>query len=206
MENTGFLIPLRDGKTAHVRQVRPSDKSVMNAAFKLLSDESKYARFLTVMHQLNENQLTYFTDIDQVNHVAWGVDLPYMPEIPGIAVGRYVRIKEEPAAAEFALTVIDQFQGQGLGRFLLALLYRLAQQQGDIKTLRGVIGTSNDKMISWMRQLGADLYLSPEYVMHADLPVHQGLPDMPDNRAARRFVRVLDLIQQGEANQRCPLI
>lgn len=206
IRTNGFLIPLRQGETALVRPILPSDKSILNAAYKMLSDESKYTRFLTLMRQLNSYQLAYLTEVDQINHVAWGIGLPHRPDIPGIAIGRSVRIKEEPDTVEIAITVLDEFQSQGVGTFLLALLYRVAQHQGDVRQLRGVIGTSNSRTIKWMRAVGAALYLSPDGMMHADIPVTHGLPNVPKTRAAHRFRRVLELIQQGEVNQTCPAL
>ena len=44
--------------------------------------------------------LATLTEVDQVNHIAWGIHLPHMPGKPGIAVGRYVRLKDEPTVAE----------------------------------------------------------------------------------------------------------
>jgi len=195
----GFYIPLRDGQMALVRPVYPTDQAVLAKAFSSLSDDTKYDRFLSPIKNLSAHQLAYFTNVDQVNHVAWGVGIPQESEILGIAIGRYVRLEESPTVAEFALTVNDPFQGKGLGTFLLALLYRLAQRQGDIETLRGVIGGHNERMLSWMRLLGASVYMVEGSVMQADIGITQGMPDMPENRAARRFCRILELIKEGEA-------
>ena len=195
----GFEIPLRNGGQALVRPVTPSDKLILEEGFKHLSDDSKYNRFLSPIKSLNSRQLAYFTEIDQVNHVAWGVGIPQDEEILGIAIGRYVRLPEEPNTAEFALTVIDQFQSKGLGTFLLALLYRIAQHQGDIEILRGVIGTENNKMLKWMGLLDAKLYRADSYLMHADIAVSEGKPQLPESRAAHRFTRIWELIKEGES-------
>ena len=195
----GFHIPLRNGGQALVRPVTPSDKLILEEGFNHLSDDSKYNRFLSPIKSLNSRQLAYFTEVDQVNHVAWGIGIPQEDEILGIAIGRYVRLPDEPETAEFALTVIDQFQGKGLGTFLLALLYRIAQHQGNIKILRGVIGTENKKMLNWMGVLGANLYRADSYLMHADIPVETDKPILADSRAAHRFTRIWELIKEGEA-------
>ena len=194
-----FSIPLRGGGEAQVRPILPTDKMALETGFSLLSEDSKYHRFLAPIKSLNSRQLTYFTEVDQVNHVAWGVGIPQDGELLGIAIGRYVRLADEPDVAEFALTVIDNFQSQGLGTFLMALLYRLAQRQGDIKKLRGVIGNNNYRMLKWMGQLEAHINNMPDGTTQADLDVVQGMPKLPDNKAAHRFGRILELIKQGEA-------
>ncbi|MEM9776589.1 MAG: GNAT family N-acetyltransferase [Chloroflexota bacterium] len=194
-----FSIPLRGGGEAQVRPVLPTDKMALETGFSLLSEDSKYHRFLAPIKSLNSRQLTYFTEVDQVNHVAWGVGIPKDGELLGIAIGRYVRLPDEPTVAEFALTVIDNFQGQGLGTFLMALLYRLAQRQGDIQTLRGVIGNDNHRMLKWMAQLEAHIYSTADGTTHADLNIVPDIPNLPDNKAAYRFGRILELIKEGEA-------
>ncbi|MEM8861239.1 MAG: GNAT family N-acetyltransferase [Chloroflexota bacterium] len=205
--NEGFEIPLRGGGHARVRPVLPSDKITLENSFSLLSDDSKFHRFLSPVKSLNSRQLSYFTEVDQVNHVAWGVGIPVPEEdeLLGIAVGRYVRLQNEPNVAEFALTVIDNFQGQGLGTFLLALLYLLAQRQGDIKTLRGVVGGDNHKMLKWMKLLDANIYNTPDGTTHAELSIAESIPKLPDNRAAHRFGRIIELILEGEEKYRASL-
>lgn len=195
----GFSIPLRGGGEAQVRPILPSDKMALENSFSLLSEDSKYHRFLTPIKSLSSRQLAYFTEVDQVNHVAWVVGIPEGNALLGVAIGRYVRLQNDPTVAEFALTVIDRFQSQGLGTFLMALLYRLAQKQSDIHTLRGVIGNGNHRMLKWMRQLEAHIYSTPDGSTHADLDVVQNIPNLPDTRAAYRFGRILELIQKGEA-------
>ncbi|MEM7114799.1 MAG: N-acetyltransferase [Chloroflexota bacterium] len=191
-----FILPLSNGEIARARPIRRADKLALNDAFQRLSDESKYGRFLTITNKLNDRQLTYFTEVDQVDHVAWGVETMGRLGGQGIAIGRYIRLPQETAVAEFALTVTDAYQGNGLGTFLLALLYHLAQRDDNIQILRGVIGMENNKMLSWMNQLGADVYRTEEHLMHADLSVAHKTPQLPQNHAADRFRRALDTIQQ----------
>lgn len=196
LEN-GFEIPLKSGEVATVRPVTLSDQAAMLAAFDNLSTETRANRWLTPISKMPASMLSYLTDVDQQDHVAWGVGKPTEPVETGIGVGRFVRLADEPQTAEFALTVVDEFQGNRIGTFLLALLYRLAQHR-HIETLRGVIAPDHSRMIGWMSELGASVYYGPEGLVHADLAITPAL-DMPDTRAAHRFGRILDLIREGEA-------
>jgi len=49
------------------------------------------------------------------------------PDHPGIGVARFVRLEQDPGVAEFAITVIDEYQNRGLGTLLLKLLLKAAQ-------------------------------------------------------------------------------
>ncbi len=197
---SGFEIPLRGGGRAQVRPITPADQPAMVAAFDELSLETRAHRWLTPLSKLPSSMLKRLTHVDQQNHVAWGVGLPTAPVERGIGVGRFVRLDDEPQTAEFALTIVDAFQGERLGTFLLALLYRLAQHRR-IEVLRGVIAPDHSQMLSWMSNLGARVYGSSEGLMHADLPVSAEL-NMPDTRSAGRFGRIFDRILAGEAETR----
>jgi GNAT superfamily N-acetyltransferase len=72
----------------------------------------------------------------------------------GLGVGRWVRLRDEPDAAEFSLTIVDEAQGRGLGVLLFAVLCETARRHG-VRRLRGIVARSNDRMIEWMRRLGA---------------------------------------------------
>ena len=54
-----------------------------------------------------------------------------LPGGPGcIAVGRYVRLAEDPETAEVAITVADDWQGRGIGRLMGSLLAGAAAENG----------------------------------------------------------------------------
>ena len=75
---------------------------------------ARYQRFFTSVTRLSSSQLKYLTDIDQVSHFAWGVETV---DGTGVAIARYVRTGDD--VAEAAFTIIDDFQGRGLGWTLL---------------------------------------------------------------------------------------
>jgi GNAT superfamily N-acetyltransferase len=48
----------------------------------------------------------------------------------GVGVARYVRAGADPEVAEVAVTVVDDWQGRGLGRALLERLAARARREG----------------------------------------------------------------------------
>ncbi|MES9990797.1 MAG: GNAT family N-acetyltransferase [Candidatus Thiodiazotropha sp.] len=72
----------------------------------------------------------------------------------GIALARYIRLDGEDGVAEFALTVVDAFQGQGVGNELLKRLIETARDNR-IAILRGYILPSNRPMLNLCEKRGA---------------------------------------------------
>jgi hypothetical protein len=77
-----------------LRPLIPSDKGIMKAYYQKLSEKTKYLRFFAIRNSLSEYQLNYFTNVDGVNHIAWGI----MDETDSInepvGVGRIIRLKD----------------------------------------------------------------------------------------------------------------
>ena len=94
--------------------------------FARLSAASRQMRFLGVKKELSAAELRYFTDVDHHDHEALGA-LDHA-DGRGVGVARYVRDTEDPQAAEIAVTIIDDWQGRGLGTELLAQLSDRARQ------------------------------------------------------------------------------
>jgi hypothetical protein len=76
---------LRDGRTAHIRPIRPDDREVFVEFYARVSDQSKYYRFFSPMPKLSDRDVDRFTHVDNVDRVA--LVLTLQGRI--IAVGRY---------------------------------------------------------------------------------------------------------------------
>ncbi len=117
---------LSDGTPVILRALRPADREVFLAAFSNLSDRSRYLRFHKLDPRLRERDIAYLTEVDQNNHVALAVFGPQ----GGIALGRFVRLVDEPDHADLALTVLDAWQRRGVATLLLAALMHRARAIG----------------------------------------------------------------------------
>jgi GNAT superfamily N-acetyltransferase len=147
-------ITLSSGETATLRLIRPSDKAKMLRAFEELSDASRYKRFFGAKHSLSESDLRYFTETDYWDHFALGAVMRNGDgsEGEGLAVARCIRLHEDPACAEVAITVIDRMQGKGLGRALLERLITAALER-DIYRFRFLCLAYNQDMQNLVKQV-----------------------------------------------------
>jgi RimJ/RimL family protein N-acetyltransferase len=106
---------LPDGAAVLIRPIRADDKRMLTDGLRRLSDESVHRRFLTPKRSFSRAELRYLTEVDGRDHVALVAEHPSGPVRRLIAVARFVRLAEDPHAAEVAITVADDWQGRGLG-------------------------------------------------------------------------------------------
>jgi GNAT superfamily N-acetyltransferase len=121
---------LPDGAPVLIRPIRAEDKHLLSDALQRLSDESVQRRFLTAKQDFSRTELRYLTEIDAVDHVALVAEDPTDPALGLLAVGRFVRLAEDPEAAEVAIVVADNWQGRGLGSVLGRHLAHAARNRG----------------------------------------------------------------------------
>jgi RimJ/RimL family protein N-acetyltransferase len=186
---------LRDGTRVVLRPVRPNDKALLRAGFARLSEESRYRRFMSPVSELSDAQLAHLTELDFDRHVAWAAVLAEPGEDPaGIGIARYVRLPDEPDVAEAAITVLDEYQGRGLGTLLLGVLAATAFLAG-VRAFRGYVLEENLAVRELIESLGARTEVDAPGTLRLDVPLDPAsLPDSPAGRllkaAAARLVPV----------------
>ncbi len=190
-------VTLSDGTRVQLRPVTARDKERLQRGLQLLSEASRYLRFFAPVQRLSEEELRFFTEVDQVDHVAWGAETIDDPSYPGCGIARYVRLASDPEAAELAITVVDDFQQRGLGTLLAALLYLLAYE-GGIRMFRGKIHPQNRVVLRWLRQLGAETQYE-DGLLRVQLPVAAQFSG-PDTPSARRFRAALAQLREAMAD------
>lgn len=147
-------IQLKDGTPLIIRPIRPDDKEVILEGFQKLSDKSKFYRFLSPPGRLSEKQLKYLTEIDYKDHMAIGAHSVDPQDMFGVGVARYIRLENETDTAEFAITILDEFQGRGLGTILLDYLILEAKKNG-FRKLVGFVLEENKSMIALLEHRNA---------------------------------------------------
>ncbi len=145
---------LNDGTRVLLRALRPADRELLARGFEHLSEQSRYQRFLAIKPSLSTSELEYLTNVDDEHHMAIGAGIPAdgEPEEP-LGVARFVRYPDQPEVAEVAVTVIDEYQGKGLGRLLLEYLVEAARERG-IRTFRADTFTTNLPMRALFEEIG----------------------------------------------------
>lgn len=143
---------IRDGSKLLMRPIEPGDKDALADAFDRLSAESRYRRFFAPLNRLSTTDLKYLTEVDHSNHEAI---VAFDAETGGTAgVARYVR-SPDPAIAEVAVTVIDDWQGRGVATALLEQLIERAREEG-ITHFIAVILEENEAAIELFEGLAAN--------------------------------------------------
>ena len=163
-------VRLGDGTDVALRPFLPGDGGLLVASFARLSPRSRYRRFLSPVPQLTDSMLAFLTSVDGVDHRAWGalVDEPAGPV--GAGVVRWVRTKADPAVADMAVTVIDDYQGRGLGGLLLDVAVLDAFAFG-IERFEGVLLGENIASRRMLARGGATLEPDGGGVLNFRLPL-----------------------------------
>src|SRR5215218_342706 len=144
-------VVLRDGGTAHVRPIHPSDADAVQAFHVRQSRDSIYMRFFTFKATLSSKELARFTEVDYRNRVALVITIG--GEIIGI--GRYDRL-DDPTEAEVAFNIADAHQGRGIGSILLEHLAAAARENG-IRKFSAEVLPENRKMLMVFSDAGYDV-------------------------------------------------
>jgi RimJ/RimL family protein N-acetyltransferase len=113
----GVDVCLRNGLRVLVRPITADDKALLVRGMASLSPQSARLRFLAPKNHLTLAELRYLTEVDHIDHYALVAVLADDPTTMA-GVGRWVRDREHPDAAEVAVVVGDCYQGQGLGTAL----------------------------------------------------------------------------------------
>lgn len=138
---------LRDGRTAHIRPIRPDDAELLVDFYSRVSERSKYLRFFAPTPDLSPGEVQRFVQVDHNDRVA----LVLLVGQRMIAVGRFDRI--DPAQAEVAFLVEDAHQGRGIGQILLEHLAQAGRERGVERFMAEVL-PENTRMIRTFREAG----------------------------------------------------
>ena len=142
---------LRDGRTIEIRALRPDDREDMLAAVDRTSVQSLQRRFFVPKKGFSEKEVSFFMNIDFVNHVALVGEIDEGGQRVIVAGGRY--IIAQPGQAELAFVVVDAYQGKGIGTMLMRHLLAIARDAG-LKELIAEVLPENAAMLKVFNGFG----------------------------------------------------
>jgi protein lysine acetyltransferase len=128
-----------------IRPLRRGETKVVQAVFDQLGAQSRLLRFGGAKTALSAAELDELTQIDGRRHalVAFAGTRP-------IGIARLARDAEEPATAEVACAVVDEWQGRGVGTALLGQLTADARAAG-VTRLRAFLHVENRGSLGLLR-------------------------------------------------------
>lgn len=141
-----------DGTAITVRPIRPDDLGREADFVRHLSTETRYKRFLVTVSELSDAKLHYFTEVDQIRHVALAATAERDGQEAIVGVARYI-VEPAGSSCEFAIAIDDAWQGSGLAGILMHALLEVARSRG-LATMHGAVLATNTRMLKFTRQLG----------------------------------------------------
>lgn len=172
--------------TPVLRPIRVQDRAMQGQFFVELSDEARFDRFMGATSGVSPSMLRVLSDVLPGQHEAVMAVTSVDGNRTMVAEARYVRDADNPANAEFAITVGDQWQRQGLARRLMKAIEQSACENG-IEKLIGITLKSNHAMITLANRLGYRSCLHPD-----------------DARATRLIKHLVPECNQYLSGQRAP--
>jgi GNAT superfamily N-acetyltransferase len=173
---------LADGSAATLLPFSPDDRQYLVEGLAEMSMESRFSRFGQGRQNLTAGEWDYLSEVDQHRHVAWVA----VVEGNGAGVGRYI---VGPECAEVAITVLDRYQGRGVGTALFVALVAVARADGVAELCFEVLPT-NRKVLEALAGVHAEVVesggLVEGRVAVADLPVDPQEADYATAMAAFR--------------------
>jgi CRP-like cAMP-binding protein len=183
-------VTLRDGTRLRIRPILPTDRGKLADTQPGFSRESHYKRFFSAP-PLSDKVVQYLVDVDYFDHFAWVALAADDADEPGVASARYIRERAAPDTAEVAFSVVDDYQGRGLGTLLVGAL-AVAAAQNDVRRFRARVLAENEPMRAILRRAGAHLDFAEPGVLETvvDVPAFgDGLPDLATANALRTTAR-----------------
>jgi acetyltransferase len=166
-----------DGTLLTVRPIRPEDEPLMVKFHLTLSEETVHLRYFGAARlekRIAHERLTRicFNDYDREIALVAVRQNPGTKEDEIIGIGRLIKAYNG-SEAQYAILISDDFQGQGLGTYLLSRLVEIGRQEG-IDRIIGHILPENHLMQRVSRKVGFDVkYDRINEVMRAEIQLAQ---------------------------------
>ncbi len=165
-------IQLNDGTNVVIRPIRPEDAEIEAQFVRGLSEEAKYFRFMNAIHELSQEMLVRFTQIDYHNEMALIATVSNSQGEEQIGVARY-STNVDRKSCEFALVVSDKWQNKGIAYQLMTSLMDVARDR-ELEVIEGQVLSANKKMLELMTTLHFKIEIDPDdpSIKHVEAQLH----------------------------------
>jgi GNAT superfamily N-acetyltransferase len=145
---------LRDGTPAMIWPLLPTDAEMLREGFRRLSPDSRQRRFLMALGELDDPMIRLLVDsVDGVHHIALLlIALPPEGEEGPVGVAHLVQGPADPASADIAVTVLDDWQGRGVGTALVSAL--MQRRPAEVTGLRTLVAAGNRASLALLAGAG----------------------------------------------------
>ena len=175
-------IELRDGRRVRFREIRPGDQDEVRQAFARLSSESRYTRFMSSIKELSPQMLDRAVNLQTEREVGLVAETDAPDGIDLVGGARYY-LQPGRDSCEFAVTVVDGWQGAGLASRLMRELIQAARARG-LKRMEGFVLAGNTSMLNLARRLGFTVITDPHdptvRIVRLDLTTGIGASERPE--------------------------
>lgn len=151
---------LRDGRTARVRAILPTDEEEILQAFDRLGPEARYMRFMTAIRHANVDRLHKVLASFPEKGMAIAAIVPAPDGIDIVGAASFM-VDGSGSGCEFAISIVDAWSGAGLGRILMEGLIEAAKRRG-LREMKGFVLAQNRGMLALASRLGFSTRADPE--------------------------------------------
>jgi RimJ/RimL family protein N-acetyltransferase len=157
---TDFDATLRDGRSVRVRAMNGSDDVEILQAFDHLSADARYMRFMRVVREVDQDRLR--KTLASFPEHGFGI-VATVPAADGFDIvgSAILVIGNNPSTCEFAITILPEYGGAGLGRTLLSTLIATAKRRG-LEEMEGFVLAVNQPMLKLASRLGFSIARDPD--------------------------------------------
>lgn len=153
MEETRELgsFEMSDGRCVYFRAATPDDVALIAEAISTASHRTLLHRFFIPLRGVAPEELRRLLSINPAREFCLIGEMEQGTQKRIVCGARYVHL-EDPAKAEIALTVHDDFHRRGLGRWMLEKLCEIARDDG-IQTFVFHVMATNEPMLQLIRSI-----------------------------------------------------
>ncbi len=151
---------LRDGSQVLIRPIGSEDGPAELAFIEALSPDARRNRFLGQIGHPSDAMVRHFVELDFVHELGFvAVDQGGDADV-FLGVGRYSS-GTDPTSCECAVSVLDAWQGRGLGTALMTHLIEVAKSRG-VTRMWSLDAAENTKMRDLAQHLGFERKPDPD--------------------------------------------